>query len=104
MNDFHRGVGRFRDAMRGEGERSSSPGLQAILAREHRSSGLRLRWAATAVVVMMLAAIPTYENVQKRQRLAEEKADALLLEQINAGLSRSVPRAMAPLLDWAPGN
>jgi hypothetical protein len=98
-------LGCFRDAIRQEGERSESPGLQAILSRERRAKGLRLRWAAAVAVVLMLAVIPAYENAEQTQREAEqEKADALLLEQVNAGLARSVPRAMAPLMDWAPGR
>ncbi len=56
-------------------------------------------------MALMLAAIPVYENVQQRQREAEqEKADALLFEQTKAGISRSVPRAMAPLMVWTPVN
>jgi hypothetical protein len=110
MNDFRPGhfqeaVARFRDAVRQEGERSEVPGLHAILSRDRRTKSIRLRWAVAAVVALMLGAIPAYERAQERLREAEqEKADAVLIEQVNAGLARSVPRAMAPLMDWAPGN
>jgi hypothetical protein len=105
MNGFRETLGRFRDAVRQEGERAEIPGLRALIASDRRAVSLRLRWAAAAAVVLLLAAIPAFENVRQRQREAEqEKADALLMEQVNAGLSRSVPRAMAPLMDWAPGN
>lgn len=115
MNDFQPGdfreaVARFRDALRQEGERSESPGLQAILSRDRSAKSIRpqwtrVAWAAAAVVALMLGAIPAYERAQERQREAEqEKADAQLLEQVNAGLARAVPRAMAPLMDWTPGN
>jgi hypothetical protein len=103
MNDFREAIAEFRHSIHREGERNGSPGLQAILSRDRRAKGLRLRWAAAAAVALMLAAVPTYENVQQRQREAEqEKADTLLLQQVNAGLSRSVPRAMTPLMNWAP--
>ncbi len=111
--DFREAVARFRDALRQEGERSESPGLQAILSRNRSAKSIRpqrtrVAWAAAAVVALMLGAIPAYERALRenaRQRAAEqEKADAQLLEQVNAGLARSVPRAMAPLMDWTPGN
>jgi hypothetical protein len=105
MNGFREALARFRDAVHQAGEQNESPGLQIILERERSAKGLRLRWAAAAAVVLVLGVIPVYRNTQQRQREAEQaKADALLLEQVNAGLSRSVPRAMAPLLDWAPAN
>jgi hypothetical protein len=114
MNDFRPGdfqeaVARFRDAVHQEGERTASPGLDAILARERRSKRARLRFAVAAMVVLALGAIPAYENArhmnaQRQREAAQARADALLLEQVNAGLSRSVPRAMAPLMGWAPGN
>jgi len=115
MNDFRPGnfqgaVARFRDAIRQEGKRREIPELQAILSHERRAKALRpqwtkVAWAGAAVVALMLGAIPAYERAQERQRESEqEKADAVLLEQVNAGLARSVPRAMAPLMDWAPGN
>jgi cytochrome c-type biogenesis protein CcmH/NrfG len=106
MNDFRNALGRFREAVRLEGERSEVPGLRAILERERRATGVRLRWAAAAAVVALaLGAIPAYENAVLKQREAEqEKADALLMEQVNAGLSRSVARAMTPLMDWAPAG
>ena len=104
--DFKEAVGRFRDAVHREGERSESPGLHALLSRERSAKGIKMRWALAAVVGLALVAIPVYQNEQQRQREAEqEKADAVLMEQVNAGLARSVPRAMSSLMSWAPpGN
>ena len=72
MNDFRPGdfreaVARFRDALRQEGERSESPGLQAILSRDRSAKSIRpqwtrVAWAAAAVVALMLGAIPAYER------------------------------------------
>jgi len=66
-------------------------------------------WGAIVATVMVLAAITTYkrnyESALLRQRKTEQaKVEARMLKQVNAGLSRSVPRAMAPLMGWAPGE
>jgi hypothetical protein len=103
MNEFREAIAQFRHSVLREGQRTGSPGLQAILSRDRRAASLRVRWAAAAVVALMLAAVPAYESVLQRQReAAQEKADTLLLQQVNAGLSRSVPRAMTPLMGWTP--
>jgi hypothetical protein len=48
---------------------------------------------------LVLAAVPIYRNAQDRQRQAEiARADALLLEQVDAEVSRAVPRPMEPLV------
>jgi len=58
-----------------------------------------LRWALVAAALLALAAVPIYRNVQDRQRQAEiARADALLLEQVDAEVSRAVPRPMEPLV------
>jgi hypothetical protein len=107
MNDFRGALSSFRETIRREGERAEIPSVQTIRSRGRRVKSLGLRWSvAVAVALLALGAIPAYQSAQRlnvQQREAEqEKADALLMEQVNAGLSRSVPRAMTPLLDWAP--
>ena len=58
-----------------------------------------MRWALVAAALLVLAAIPIYRNAQDRQRQAEiARADALLLEQVDAEVSRAVPRPMEPLV------
>jgi hypothetical protein len=105
MNDFREAVERFRDAVREQGEQAANPGLQIILERDRARRNIRMRWTVAAVVMLFLGAIPVYKRAQDRQREAEqEKADSLLLEQVNAGLARSVPRALAPLMGWTPAN
>ena len=57
-----------------------------------------MRWALVAAALLVLAAVPIYRNAQDRQRQAEiARADALLLEQVDAEVSRAVPRPMEPL-------
>jgi hypothetical protein len=59
---------------------------------------LPLRWALAAAALLVLAAVPIYRNAQDRQHQAEmARADALLLEQVDAEVSRAVPRPMEPL-------
>jgi hypothetical protein len=101
MSDFREALAQFRDAVRQESERNQIPGLHAILERERSAGGLRLRWAAAAITAVLLVAIPVYQSALQRRRETEQaRADELLLQQVNASLSRSVPRAMAPLLGW----
>jgi len=60
-----------------------------------------LRWAL-AVAVAALLAIPIYSTMTERRRAGEalgETADTLLLEEINAHLSRTVPEPMEPLME-----
>ena len=58
-----------------------------------------IRWALVAAALLVLAAVPIYRNAQDRQRQAEiARADALLLEQVDAEVSRAIPRPMEPLV------
>lgn len=56
------------------------------------------RWVlATAAVALMLAA-PVYWNARQQRSTEQSKTDELLLERVNAGLSRTVPPSMEPLM------
>ena len=58
-----------------------------------------MRWALAAAALLVLAVVPIYRNAQDRQRQAEiARADTLLLEQVDAEVSRAVPRPMEPLV------
>jgi hypothetical protein len=101
VKDYREAMSRFRDTMRREGDRSEIPRLTTILDRERSAKGGWFRWAVAAGVALVLAAIPVYESARQRQReAAQATADELLLEQVNAGLSRSASRAMSPLMGW----
>ena len=79
------------------------------------SAGLPVRWAlaAAALIVLVLAAIPLYRNSQARElartqardRANTANVDAMLLMQVDAGISRAVPETMEPLVQlvsWGP--
>jgi hypothetical protein len=103
----------FRSAIRHQGDYAEIPEIQAILQLKHnrkpagRPAADRevrptflLRWVIAVVGVLILGAIPvSYEHTREQQRAAEQaREDTLLLEKVNAGISRTVPRSMEPLL------
>lgn len=103
MSSFREALTHFRDSLHDAGEKNESPGLPGILAYEHQVRRVRLRWVAAAAMVLVLAAVGSYPTARQQRRAAEQaRADALVLERVNAGLARPVPRAMAPLFKWAP--
>jgi hypothetical protein len=60
------------------------------------------RWILATAALLLLTGAPVYWNA-RQQRASQPtedqaKADELLLERINAGLSRSVPASMEPLM------
>jgi len=62
------------------------------------------RWLSIAAAVLILMAAPIYRSRQDRQRAAAERADALLMERVEARVSRAVPEAMEPLLGDGHGG
>ena len=95
-------LGLFRDSVRhwsDEQVRVFRPLAPTRGSREYPARPLPVRWALVAATLLILAAVPVYRNVQDRQRQAEiARADALLLEQVDAEVSRAVPRPMEPLV------
>jgi hypothetical protein len=59
----------------------------------------RLRWAFASLVLIILLVIPVYKNKREEKRARQAMEDALLLEQVNASLSRNVPASMEPLMN-----
>jgi hypothetical protein len=95
-------LGLFRGSVRhwSSGQsRAEPPAIGSISPARRGPSIQPMRWALAAVTLLVLAAVPIYRNAQDRQRQAEiAKADALLLEQVDAEVSRAVPRPMEPLV------
>ena len=99
MSDFRDSLDGFRAVVNEDAERYPRPTLRTILEREQAVKRSGLRWSlAAAAVTLTLAVIPAYQHRQREREAAQARADALLMEQVNAGLARPVPRAMAPLL------
>ena len=59
---------------------------------------VRARLAAVAMALLMLGGVLTFRDVQRTRATAQEKADAALMQQVSAALSRPVPRALSPLI------
>jgi hypothetical protein len=95
-------LGLFRGSVRHWSSGQSRAEPPAIGSISPARRGLRtqpMRWALATAALLVLAAVPIYRSVQDRQRQAElARADALLLEQVDAEVSRAVPRPMEPLV------
>ena len=66
-----------------------------------RSSSWRMgpfRWALAAAVVIILIVVPLYKNAGDRYREEDSSEDAVLLEQVNAHLSRTVASPIEPFM------
>lgn len=99
MSHFRDALDGFRAVVSEEADRCPGPGLGAMLKQERAVKRPVLRWAvAAAAFTLALAAIPAYQHQQREREAEQARADALLMEQVNSGLARPVPRAMAPLL------
>ena len=67
----------------------------------NRSSARRLgplRWALVAAAVIILIVVPLYKNAGHRYREADSSEDAVLLEQVNSHLSRTVASPIEPFM------
>jgi hypothetical protein len=86
----------FRDSLRGwSADQGTAP--RPVWRIEGPRGAHRLRWALVAVAMVLLAAIPIYRSRERQRRVDASLNDAVLLEQIDAGVSRSVPAPMEPL-------
>lgn len=101
-------IAQFRESVRDCGERYGRPEipLPGGVRRARRNFAARpSRWAPVAAALLLLAAIPIYTNSRDRRRQAEmARADAALLEQVDAGVSRAVPAPMEPLVELISWN
>jgi hypothetical protein len=66
----------------------------AVLAYARRPSPA-WRWVLAAAVLLLLAAVPVYRGMSQAQR---EKADTLLMEEVESRVRRVIPVAMEPLI------
>jgi predicted anti-sigma-YlaC factor YlaD len=56
------------------------------------------RWILATAALALLVATPMYWNARQQRAAEQAKADQLLLERVETGLSRAVPASMEPLL------
>ena len=89
-------LGQFQNALAGfKSSLEQSPIPAVSYSRVHHTLA---RWILATAAVALLVATPVYWNA-RQQRMAEQtKADDLLLQRIDASLSRSVPSSMEPLM------
>ena len=91
----------FRDSVQDWAGRSGRSVLVRSFPRsESTGFGMhRFRWALAAAALIVLVAIPLYRNLMNRHLEKQAVEDMLLLEQVNAHLSRAVPAPMEPLME-----
>ena len=61
-----------------------------------RAARYEPRWALAALL-LLVALWPVYRNLSERHRAERARQDAILLQQVDAGISRSIPPPMEPL-------
>ncbi|HTP86916.1 MAG TPA: hypothetical protein VMJ34_08210 [Bryobacteraceae bacterium] len=93
----------FRDSVRGWSAEQGSYPRPAWLTERPRVSHW-LRWALVAAAMLALVAIPVYRSRLQPQRAETDIDDAVLMEQIDDGISRSVPATMEPLTGLVSWN
>jgi len=90
----------FRNSVHHWADSQSRMHLRSRAFKWSKSPAFRIRplqWAL-ALAALIILAFPLFKNVSDRRREAEAFNDTLLLEQIEASLSRAVPAPMEPLL------
>ena len=56
------------------------------------------RWILATAALSLVVATPVYWNARQQRAAEQARADELLLQRIDASLSRSVPASMEPLM------
>ncbi len=89
LDQFQNALTGFRSSL----ERSPVPAISYSRVRQTLP-----RWILAAAALSLLVATPVYWTARQQRAAEQAKADELLLERIDAGLSRSVPASMEPLM------
>ena len=107
---FHTPVSTFRAVMQDWSDRENVPRLADVsvfLSRRGRPFSPVWRWVPAGLAVLILAAIPIYVQQKKLQQSEAEQAtreDVLLMDAVNAHLSRTIPAPMEPIFVLVPGQ
>ena len=89
LHQLQRALAGFRNSL----EQSPVPPVSYLRVR-----GTLPRWILATAAVLLLTAAPVYWNARQQRAAEQAKSDELLLERIDASLSRSVPTSMEPLM------
>ena len=104
---FHDPVSTFRTVMQNWSDRENAPRLADVsvfLSRSRRFANPLWRWAPAGLAIIILSAIPIYIQQQKLQSELEQatREDVLLMDAVNAHLSRTIPAPMEPIMALVP--
>jgi len=100
---LHESLSDFRDSLR-DWSASQGTAPRPVWLTEAPRSAHRVRWALVAVAMIVLAAIPFYRSHNRQRPTDTGMDDAVLLEQIDTDVSRSVPASMEPLTNLVSWN
>jgi anti-sigma factor RsiW len=89
MQQFQNALAGFRSSLK----QSPVPAISHPRARQTLP-----RWILAAAALSLLAATPMYWNARQQRAAEQARADELLLQRIDASLSRSGPASMEPLM------
>jgi hypothetical protein len=82
-----------------------SPGAWQADGAAHRWRVRRLRWSLAAATLVVLAVIPAWKSSRDRRiAAAAAQADAVLMEQVDDQVSRTVPETLEPLMNLVEWN
>jgi len=110
---FETPVSSFRSVMQEWSDQENAPRteeLSALLRRPQATLNSSWRWVAVGAVALLLIGIPTYRRgIDTAVSLppvindtTDAKADALLMDAVNAHLSRTIPAPMEPIMALIP--
>jgi hypothetical protein len=92
----------FRDSVNEWAEQEHQtriPEKWSLQAVPHQLVTRPFRWALITALLLVIAAVPVYREVQARQQAVKEREDAILMEKVNEQVSRMVPAPIEPWLE-----
>ena len=87
----------FRDALHSQPE-APAPSLATLLQKQKSRQARATAWTAAGILTAVSVVILGVTIDRSEPKAVAPAVDAQLIEQVNAGLSRPVPRALSPLL------
>jgi hypothetical protein len=89
LRQFRNALAGFRSSL----EQSPVPPVSYLRERQ-----ILPRWILATAALSLVVAAPLYWNARQQRAAEQSKTDELLLERVNAGLARTVPASMEPLM------